>query len=71
MVHDGQMDRWTEEWTDERTEGQVDGWKKRHIEVGAPPKNATNKLSSDFLLGKLIITLCQDMATKVYYKFCL
>ena len=32
-MHDGQ--------TDARSDGWTDGWKKRHIEVGKPPKNAT------------------------------
>ena len=27
---------------DGQTDGQMDGWKKRHIEVGVPPKNQIN-----------------------------
>ena len=37
MVRDG--------WMDRRTDGQTDGWKKWHIEVGAPPNNLINDLS--------------------------
>ena len=30
---------WTDRWRDVLTDGQTDGWKKWHIEVGVPPKS--------------------------------
>ena len=37
-------------------DGRTDGWKKRHIEVGAPPKNKTCFIR----LGKEAIKVCEN-----------
>ena len=55
MVHEG--------WTDGRRDGQMDGWKKRHIEVGIPPKNQI------IAFGKML-RYCKAIANIKYTDFC-
>ena len=43
---DVQFLRYGVQWMDGQTDGQTDRWKKRHIEVGAPPKKPRKKLKN-------------------------
>ena len=55
MVHD-----W---WTDRQTDGQTNGWKKWHTEMGALPKKECNVTGFDLMICDLYFMILVKVFT--------